>query len=40
MKKIKKIFIGLVLACAVGVTYSVYVLKNMPETYDWNLDDE
>ena len=40
MSKTKKIFIGLSIASAVGITYLVSAFKNIPEVFDWEEDDE
>lgn len=40
MNKFQKLFIGTIIACAVGVTYAVSVVKNMPDAFDWENDDE
>ncbi len=40
MKKIKRIIFLLSLFAAAGVTYTIVALKNMPETFDWENDDE
>lgn len=40
MKKFQKLFIGIVIACAVGITYAASVVKNMPDAFDWENDDE
>jgi hypothetical protein len=40
MKKIKRIMFLLSLFAAAGVTYTIVALKNMPETFDWENDDE
>jgi hypothetical protein len=41
MKKIKKALAVAVLVGAVGVSYALFTLRGMPETFDWeNEDDE
>ena len=40
MKKIKYFMFVLSLVAAVGFSYTVVALKNMPETFDWEDDDE
>jgi len=40
MNKAQKIFIGLVIACSVGLTYAAAVVKDMPDAFDWEGDDE
>jgi len=40
MSKAKKFIIGLGLVGAVGLTYLVSALKDMPEAFDWMDEDE
>ena len=40
MKKIKYFMFVLSLVAAVGFSYTVATLKNMPDTFDWEEDDE
>jgi len=40
MNKIKKIIFILSLAAAAGITYTIVALKNIPESFDWETDDE
>ena len=40
MNKIKKIIFILSLAAAAGITYTIVALKNIPETFDWNLEED
>ena len=40
MNKAQKIFIGIGIASAVGITYAITALKGLPEAFDWNDDDE
>jgi hypothetical protein len=41
MKNIKKALAVAVLVGAVGVSYALFTLRGMPETFDWeNEDDE
>jgi hypothetical protein len=40
MSRSQKFFIGLVIACSVGLTYAASVVKDMPEVFDWDDDDE
>jgi len=40
MNKIKRIIFILSLAAAAGITYTIVVLKNIPESFDWEDDDE
>ena len=40
MNKIKKIIFILSLAAAAGLTYTIVGLKNIPESFDWNLEED
>lgn len=40
MNKIQKIVIALGVAGAVGLTYVVTALKGLPETFEWENEDE
>ena len=40
MKKIKYIFFLMSLFAAAGLTYTIVTLKNIPESFDWEEDDE
>jgi len=40
MIKLYKIFIGLGVAGAVGLTYVLTALRGMPEVFDWEDDEE
>jgi hypothetical protein len=40
MKKIKYALFVASLVAAAGLTYTIVALKNMPETFDWEEDDE
>ena len=40
MNKIKKIIFILSLAAAAGITYTIVALKNIPETFDWDLEED
>ena len=40
MNKIKKIIFILSLMAAAGITYTIIALKNIPETFDWNLEED
>ena len=40
MKKIKYILFLMSLMAAAGFTYTVVMLKNIPESFDWEADDE
>ena len=36
----KKIALSLVIAGAVGITYALSTLKDLPDVFDWESDDE
>jgi hypothetical protein len=40
MNKIKRIIFILSLVAAAGITYAVVILKNIPESFDWNDEDD
>jgi hypothetical protein len=40
MNKLKKIYTMLLLFSAVGILYSIFILKGIPETFDWNLEED
>ena len=40
MSKFQKVFIGLGIAGAVGITYVMTALKGLPEAFEWDEDDE
>ena len=40
MKKFKYILFVISLVAAVGISYATATLRNMPETFDWEEDDE
>ena len=40
MNKLKRIIFILSLAAAAGITYTIVALKNIPEIFDWSLDEE
>ncbi len=40
MKKIKYILFVISLVAAVGISYATATLRNMPETFAWEEDDE
>ena len=40
VNKIKKIIFVLSLAAAAGLTYAIVALKNIPEAFDWSLDED
>jgi hypothetical protein len=40
MKKIKYLLFIVSLVAAVGISYATATLRNMPEEFDWEEDDE
>jgi len=40
MNKLKKALVIATIVGAVGVSYSLYTLRGLPETFDWEEDDE
>jgi len=40
MKKIKIFIAVAILTGAVGISYALFTLKGMPETFDWENEDE
>jgi hypothetical protein len=36
----KKIVLALAIAGAVGITYALSTLKDLPDVFDWESDDE
>jgi hypothetical protein len=40
MNKIKKIIFIVYLAAAAGITYTLLMLKNIPESFDWDNEDD
>jgi hypothetical protein len=40
MKKIRYMLFILSLVAAVGISYATATLRNMPEAFDWEEDDE
>jgi hypothetical protein len=40
MNKAQKIFIGIGLAGAVGITYAITALKGLSADFDWDDDEE
>jgi hypothetical protein len=40
MNKLQKVFIGLGVAGAVGLTYVVTALRGLPEAFDWEDDEK
>lgn len=40
MNKIQKAIVTMTIVSAVGISYALYTLKGIPETFDWEDDDE
>ena len=40
MKRIKYVVFVISLVAAVGISYATATLRNIPETFDWEEDDE
>jgi hypothetical protein len=40
MKKLKVSLAMAVLASAVGISYALFTLRGMPETFDWEDEDD
>jgi len=40
MKKIKQFMFFVSLVAAAGLTYTIVTLKNIPETFDWEADED
>ena len=40
MNKIQKAVVAFTIAGAVGISYALYTLKGLPESFDWEEDDE
>jgi hypothetical protein len=40
MSKVKKIIFMLSLMAAAGVTWTIITLKNIPESFDWEDEDD
>lgn len=40
MKKFKQILFALMLAGSAGIAYALFTLKNIPESFDWNLEED
>jgi hypothetical protein len=40
MNKIKRIIFILSLMAAAGITYTILMFKNIPESFDWNDEDD
>jgi hypothetical protein len=40
MNKLKNIIFIMSLFAAAGITYTLVALKNMPEAFDWDLEED
>jgi hypothetical protein len=40
MNKFHKLVAALTVLCAVGLTFGVIAIKGMPETFEWEEEDE
>jgi hypothetical protein len=40
MNKIQKAVAVITIAGAVGISYALYTLRGLPDTFDWEDDDE
>jgi hypothetical protein len=40
MKRLRKMLAIIALVSAVGFSYALFVLKGIPESFDWETDDE
>jgi hypothetical protein len=40
MNKNKKIFTLLFILLSAGIVHTLFILKNIPETFDWNLEED
>jgi hypothetical protein len=40
MKKIKQLLFLMSLVAAAGLTFTIVTLKNFPETFDWDREEE
>jgi hypothetical protein len=40
MKKLKASLAIAILASAVGISYALFTLKGMPDTFDWEDEDD
>jgi len=40
MNKFQKAIVTLTIAGAVGISYALYTLRGLPESFDWENDDE
>jgi hypothetical protein len=40
MNKIQKAIVISTIVCSVGISYALYTLKGLPESFDWMDEDE
>ena len=40
MKKLKRLMFLFTLIYAAGITYFIVMLKNIPDTFSWDLEEE
>lgn len=40
MKRFKQLLFTLMLIGSAGIAYAIFTLKNIPEIFDWSLDEE
>jgi len=40
MNKIRRAIFIVLLSAAAGITYTIVALKNIPESFDWNLEED
>jgi hypothetical protein len=40
MNKNKKIFTLFFILLSAGIIHTLFILKNIPETFDWNLEED
>jgi len=40
MNKIKSALLIATIVCSVGMSYALYTLRGLPDTFDWEDDDE
>jgi hypothetical protein len=40
MNKNKKIFTLLFILLSAGITHALFIFKNIPEAFDWNLEED
>lgn len=40
MNKVKKMSLLLFIILSAGIVHALFVLKNIPETFDWDLEED